>query len=147
MPKTVEWGSKMQDSERIFWAPICVPPGTPSVLVCPRSWLLSAHTHTHTHTHRHMKRPSWHGVETQLCMTNTDSNRCRGPWQSAVWAQVEKVPPGWGQGRFCSKCQLGFEADRGLVCRDGAAGISLRGTNCKHRGGRWCDGRKEQLEV
>ena len=113
LPKIVEWGSKMQDSERIFWAPICIPPGTSSVPVCPRSWLPSAHTYTHTHTHT--ERPSWCGVETQLCMTNTDSNRYRGPWQSEVWAQVERAPQGWGQGRFCSKCQLGLEADRGLV--------------------------------
>ena len=53
LPKIVEWGSKMQDSERIFWAPICIPPGTSSVPVCPRSWLPSAHTYTHTHTHTH----------------------------------------------------------------------------------------------
>ena len=150
MPKIVEWGSKTQDSERIFWAPICAPPGTSSVPVCPGSWLFSvhthihthAHTHTHTHAHTHMKRPSWGGVDTRLCMTNTDSNRCRGPWQSEVWAPAKRAPQGWGQGRLCSKCQLGLEADRWLVCRDGAAGISVRGTNGKHRGERWCDGRK-----
>ena len=111
-------------------------------IICPCLSRLLAILCAHTHAHTHMKRPSWGGVETRLCMTNTDSNRCRGPWQSEVWAPVERAPQGWGQGRLCSKCQLGLEADRRLVCRDGAAGISVRGTNGKHRGERWCDGRK-----
>ena len=65
-------------------------------------------------------------------MTNTDSNRCRGRWRGEVCAQVERAPQVWDQGGLHAKWHLGLEGDRGLVCRDAAAGVPVRGAKCSN---------------